>query len=151
MDRPDEQLIKAQCQELVLQFALLNDTRQYEKLAELFAEDGVFYRPMQPEHGLKGRQQILEDLCRKPENLSSFHVCTNILISVEGTTRASGITYFTVYLGSTAAFGQAASVAFEGTVYVGQYTDEFRRQGQRWFIQSRRGKNNFHLKEQSHV
>lgn len=151
MDQLEEQSIKAQCQELVLQFALLNDTRQYEKLAGLFADDGVFYRPMRPEHGLKGRQQILEDMRRKPENLSSFHVCTNILINVESTTQASGITYFTVYLGSTAASGHAGLAAFEGTIYVGQYEDEFRRHGQRWYLQNRRGRNNFHLKEQNHV
>ncbi len=151
MDQLEEQLIKAQCQDLVLQFALLNDTRQYERLAELFVEDGTFYRPMKPEHGLEGRLQILEDLRRKPENLSSFHVCTNILISVQSATQASGITYFTVYLGSNAAPGLAGSGAFEGTVYVGQYADEFMRQGQRWQFQSRRGRNNFHLKEQRHV
>lgn len=147
MDQIEELSIKAQCQELILQFALLNDTQQYEKLVELFAEDGVFYRPLKPQDALSGRPRILEDLRRKPENLSTLHVCTNILVSVQSTIQASAITYFTVYLGAKVKSGQTELAEFDGKVYVGQYIDEFRRLDQRWYFQSRRGRNNFQLKE----
>lgn len=151
MDQVEEQLIKAQCQELILRFALLNDTQQYEELAALFVEDGVFFRPLKPNNGLAGRRAIFEDLNAKPTGLKSFHVCTNILISVQSATQASGLTYFTVYLGSQRPSEQGQPEPFEGKIYVGQYIDEFRRYDRQWYFQSRRGRNNFYIKEQSHV
>lgn len=147
MDQVEQLFIKQQCTELVLQFALLNDSQQYEKLAELFAEDGAFYRPLKPGDGLFGRQKILEDLRRKPPHLSTFHVCTNILVTVKNATEANGITYFTVYLNSSAGDSSDEDQAFSGKIYVGRYEDEFKKLGQQWYFRSRRGRNNFHLKE----
>jgi len=146
MEWTETQAIKAHCEELVLNFAVLNDTRRYDEVAQLFAPDGVFYRPLAPQKAVQGRAAIVEDLRRKPPNLHTIHVCTNILVTVLGSTQARGISYFTVYLHEEepdAPWPQA----LKGTVYVGQYEDDFALVEGRWCIQTRRGTNRFYLQQ----
>lgn len=137
-------LIEHACRRLSLAFAHLNDTQAYEALANLFTEDGVFYRPLAPDAAVAGRASILKDMQKKPADLLTHHVCTNIVVDVLCADSARGLTYFTVYL-QPGYDRRRALPPFTGTVYVGIYEDQFLRTADGWKISERRGRNLFLL------
>lgn len=134
--------IEHHCSRLSLEFARLNDSMQYERLIQLFTPDGVFHRPLAPDRPLQGRAAILGDLRRKPFDLSAHHVCSNILVDVHADDRASGLTYFTVYLhrGPVAC---APLPRFDGSIHVGSYADDYVLTSEGWRIGVRRGASKF--------
>jgi SnoaL-like domain len=141
MRAEERQLIEHLCRRLSLEFARLNDQGRYEELAELFSEDGVFYRPLAPDIALSGRKGILEDFRRKTANVLSRHMCSNVLIDVLDAHNAVGETYFTVYHQEWV--GTERPREFSGTIYVGGYKDSFCKIGALWQIKERRGTCDF--------
>ena len=144
MDQLQEAHIKSCCESVILKFALLNDSRQYEALSKLFAADGVFLRPLSPDTPIRGRDAITADLSRKPPEMRSVHVCTNMLVDVIDSRSAKASSYFTVYLQHEGAAGNAV-VRFNGTIYVGCYEDTFVLENGAWLIERRQGRNWFEL------
>ncbi len=142
MEETTRLAIEAACRRLSLEFARRNDAGEYEVLAGLFAEDGVLCRPLAPDAVLNGRAEILADMRRKPGDVITRHICTNILVDVIDDSRAKGSTYYTVYLQS--GVSDASQVfTFDGTVYVGDYLDRYVRTRRGWRIAERRGRNRF--------
>ena len=45
-----------ECEQLVRQFALYNDSGHWDRLADLFAEEGIFCRPTDPANRIIGRE-----------------------------------------------------------------------------------------------
>lgn len=140
--------IERDCRWLSLEFAMLNDSRRYEALVELFTPDGIFRRPLAPDNPLQGREAILSDLRRKAVDVVSHHVCTNIHISVIDEHDAEGSVYYTVYRHS-GVVESALAFRFSGTVYVGNYSDRYRRTPQGWLFSDRVARNRFFLEGQT--
>jgi hypothetical protein len=140
---PQERIfVERACERLSLEFARCNDNRQYERLSNLFCEDGIFRRPLSPDRPLQGREAILAAMKEKPLDEEALHVCTNVLIDVTTDDLASGLTYFTVYVrsGHKSTSGTAPSAA---STYVGTYSDEFVRTDAGWRIRERVGSLRF--------
>ena len=130
--------IERACERLVLDCARFHDAREFDKVAALFSEGGVFYRPLTPDVAMRGRVAILADLQKKPPDVSTMHVCTNITVEVHSATQAQGLAYFTVYVrqGLTTL---GLPTPFDGTVHVGVYEDRFVETRDGWRIDERRG------------
>ena len=90
MHMHDEPSIQRACTELISRYAYLNDERRFEELAALFTEDALLYRPSAPDQAIRGREAILASFRKRPADTMSFHVCSDILIEVQGADRAQG-------------------------------------------------------------
>lgn len=125
--------IEHECSKLVVQFCNYNDARDYEALANLFIEDGVFARPSDPSDPIKGRANILERFSQKPRELLTRHLVSNVLITVQSREAARGISYMTLFTGQEPQ-GAKLPVPASPTVQIGQVESRFVRTIHGWRI-----------------
>ncbi|MGF6274202.1 ketosteroid isomerase-like protein [Massilia sp. UYP11] len=76
----EELLVRQACAELIALYALLNDERRYEELADLFTEDATLFRPSSPDQPIRGRAAILEAFRKRPDSVVTFHVTSDVLV-----------------------------------------------------------------------
>jgi 3-phenylpropionate/cinnamic acid dioxygenase small subunit len=133
-DMREEQIrdIQRHCEALSIAYARAIDFRDYDDFVALFAADGVLDvgRPMH------GREAISASVARRPDELRSRHVLSNIFIDVVDADHARGISYLTLYR------CLRAGVSAEPTdstlpAAVGHYQDQFVRTADGWRFQSR--------------
>ncbi|WP_420383900.1 nuclear transport factor 2 family protein [Novosphingobium sp.] len=123
----DAEILAAEwaCARLVARYANLNDAGAWEKLADLYAEDGCFARPAAPTEVVHGRAAILESLRARPLR-KSRHICSNIVIDVVSPVEARGECAMALFI--------------EGAEpKVGTFRDRFIRTGQGWRFSERFG------------
>lgn len=134
MDPILEQAIEHACEKLSIAYARAVDFRDYDQFANLFAEHGVLDvgRPM------AGRAAISKAMSRRPDELRSRHVLSNIFTQVHSPTRASGISYLTLYRHLGEASLQAEAVKLQGPAAVGHYQDSFEQIDGQWLFTSRK-------------
>lgn len=92
--------IEHTCGKLVILFCHYNDARDYDSLAALFTEDGVFARPTDPANPIKGRAQIGQRFSAKPAHLLTQHLVTNVIVTVDSETTAHGTSSVMLYTGN---------------------------------------------------
>lgn len=117
----NERDIRADCEALSIAYARAVDFRDYESFVSLFAEDGV----LDVGQALEGRDAIRTAMSRRPDELRSRHVLTNIFIDVLSATEARGISYLTLYrhVGDESLKGEP--IPFDGPAAVGHYEDRY--------------------------
>ena len=133
MQETERTLIERECERVSIAYARHVDFRNYDAFVDLFAEDCRL-----DVGGLvEGREAIRAWLARRPENLRSRHVFTNISIEVIDADHASGVTYVTLYrhVGDEALAPRAIELV--GAAAVGHYEDEFVRTVDGWRFASR--------------
>lgn len=86
----DEASIQSACARLISHYAYLNDERRFEELADLFTDDAVLYRPSAPDQPISGREAILAAFRKRPADAVTFHVCSDVIIDVQGPELAHG-------------------------------------------------------------
>ncbi len=123
----DPALIERACARLVVAYGYLNDARDFDALAELFAADATLYRPAAPANAIVGRDAIRAAFQSRPAGQASFHVCTDILIDVEDAEHAAGRSRILLLRGAGAA------------PLPGTFHDRFRLTGDGWKFIERRG------------
>lgn len=134
----DESLVRQACTYLISHYAYLNDERRFEELAALFAEDALLYRPSAPDQAIEGRQAILEAFRKRPPDTMTFHVCTDILIDVQGEQVAVGRSRILLLSATRPPHGTSASVQANMPV-PGVFRDIFRLTEEGWKFAERRG------------
>jgi len=126
--------IERACERLSIAYARHVDFRDYDAFVELFSED------CRLEVGglVEGREALRPWLARRPDDLRSRHVFTNIHVDVIDADHARGITYVTLYrhVGKEALAREPIELA--GPAAVGHYEDEFVRTAAGWRIASRK-------------
>ena len=141
LDRADEQanerddrIVRADCEALSVAYARAIDFRDYDAFADLFADDGV----LDVGTPLLGRDAIRAALNKRPDELRSRHVLTNIFVDVQDANSARGISYLTLYrhVGPESLLGKP--VIFDGPAAVGHYEDQFVRTSQGFRFKHRR-------------
>lgn len=134
MKQADRRTIEADCQALSIAYARAIDFRDYDAFVDLFAEDGV----LDTGTPLEGRAAIAEALTRRPDELRSRHVLTNIFIDVLSGSEARGISYLSLYrhIGPESLKGQP--VPFDGPAAIGHYEDRFVRTAAGWKFKRRK-------------
>jgi ketosteroid isomerase-like protein len=116
-----------ECERLVYRYASLIDFGEAEKVAELFAPDGVWESP---QGRLEGNSAIRDQFRRRQDSQRrSRHVCTNVVIDVVDDHTATGLTYFTLYRHDG---GEDGPAPLDGPAMVGEYRDRFVRTEDGW-------------------
>lgn len=94
MDEDRRRSIEWDCTRTLTGFINALDAGDYETMAGLMAENGVWVRPGGDATGPAG---LLEAMKERPRDLIVRHVISNVLIEVLDDDNATGITYLTVY------------------------------------------------------
>lgn len=132
----DELLIERACARLVVESAASNDRRDWPALARLYTADGVVVRPNGQR--LEGRAEIEAAYAAGPVQRVTRHLCTNILVDVDGPDDAHATTAVLIISGTRTDDPDVASgiVPSERHV-VGEFADRFRRTEEGWRIAER--------------
>ena len=133
-ERLAEREIEAECQALSIAYARSIDFRDYDAFVDLFTEDGV----LDTGKPLEGRAAIQRSVMRRPDELRSRHVLTNIFIEVLSDTEARGISYLTLYRHVGPESLQGKPVSFDGPAAVGHYEDRFEKTDTGWKFKRRK-------------
>lgn len=122
----ERRAIEHECARLVALYANLNDEARWDEVAALYAEDGVMYRPTAPDQGVVGREAILAAFKARPPR-TTRHVCSNVVIDVEGPATARGTSAMLLFTAADAA------------PLVGSFHDRFCLTAEGWRFAERRG------------
>lgn len=134
IDPLTQMIAERECERLIKIFANLNDAGHYEKLANMFTEDGVFIRPSNPDLPIKGRSAILEAFKSRPERVSCHFVC-NTIVTLISQTKASATSNILLVSGSP---GKAPVTALPPHM-VGSFKDKLELQNGVWLFTERVG------------
>lgn len=141
MNRADMLAIEWECTRLINLYALLNDEARWEEVVALYAEDGLMTRPTAPDAPIVGRAALLEAFTARPPR-ASRHVCSNIVVTVEGPAEASAESVILLFTGSDPGDG-GLPVRDPAGPLVGTYRDRFRLTEEGWRFAERRGALSF--------
>lgn len=136
--------IERECTRLVLLFTDFVDTGRYEQLRDVFAPNGVFYRPAEPDRPMNVDALIDSYRLRLGTN-ASMHLVTNVLIRPESDSQASGSARILFYLAPTDAVAEVGKGRKATMQLVGRFSDRFVRTTQGWRFAERRGEMLFNV------
>jgi hypothetical protein len=141
-ERPTDEeqaLIERACTRLVLESAAANDRQDYEAFAALFTHGGVLRRPAgEP---LQGREAIVDSYRTRPSSRVTRHLCTNILIDVDSSRSAHGLTYVILYSAdASSAAENKFGLTSESRKLLGEFEDRFVLTEEGWRIEERRAR-----------
>jgi ketosteroid isomerase-like protein len=135
MDRTTRAIIQMECQQLLNRVTNLIDACQWEKLVEYYTEDGVLFRPSDPNNGVEGKAAILESFKARPPK-TTCHALVNTDIDVQSETLV--VASSRVWLVSGPA-SEGGAVNSEGPLLIGSFVDTLVYQNNRWLIKTRKG------------
>lgn len=118
------------CERLMRLYCHYVDHGQAARVAELFAEDGVWHSERRE---LMGQDAIAQAFVQRQHNTSrvSRHVCSSAVVNVEDEAHASGVVYLTLYR----ADGDGPHSTLP--TLVGEYRDTFVKTPEGWRIRRR--------------
>ena len=134
----NEAFIRQACTDLIVRYAWLNDERRYDELAALFTDDAVLYRPSAPHLGIAGRSAILEAFRKRPAEVMTFHVTSDVLVDVVDAHCAQACSRILLLSGTRALDGSALPLDAKAPV-PGVFRDRFVLTPQGWKFAERRG------------
>jgi hypothetical protein len=115
-----------ECERLIHLYAMLNDAGDFEAMAEMFSEDGVFARPTQADVPIRGRAAILAAYTSRPPRFTR-HLITSVVVTVEDQDNARAHSYLSLHTGQP---GEGLPRPAEPAYLIGDFKDRFvRRQG----------------------
>ncbi|MGI9327454.1 MAG: nuclear transport factor 2 family protein [Pseudomonadales bacterium] len=122
--------VEAACARLIMDYALYRDQGNGEALANLFTEDAVL---LMNGETFTGHTALKARATNSSDSPFLTHLMSTVQIYPESVSRARGLSYVSVYLGSPgAAAAKRASLAA-----VGEYRDQFIKTNQGWKIARR--------------
>ena len=125
MTLEEAQSAELACSKLCNQFAVFNDAGRHEELVALFTEDGRYARPTDPDNFVSGKAAILVAFKSRPQDKITRHLITNIVVEITSTKIAKGISYVTLFSGSTNSPVDKFGFKANPVVLIGEYHDEF--------------------------
>ena len=139
MDEDRRRAIEWDCTRTLTRFINALDAGDYETMAGLMAERGVWMRPGGDAIGPGGLLRAMQD---RPRDLVIRHVISNVAIQVIDENNATGITYLTVYRhnGSPPESGPAP---LTGVQMVGVSHNRLVRESGGWKISEKRTSRTF--------
>jgi len=141
MDEAREWVARAAIAELITRYAALNDAGDWEAVAGLYTEHARMNRPTAPEHFIEGREAILASFRARPAR-ASRHVIANVLVTLEGETRARARSQILLFLGTPADDGGLPHLAAAPPL-IGTYEDVLVKTASGWRFAERRGTLDF--------
>jgi uncharacterized protein (TIGR02246 family) len=136
MDLLERIAAERDCARLTYRYCEAVDMGHASRLADVFAEDGVF------EAGglhLVGRDEIRRVFTEREQvrELRTRHVCTNLHVDVLDEATATGVVYLTLYR-RRGSEDWSVAVPTTAPALVGSYHDSYVRAGEGWLIAHRR-------------
>ena len=128
----EEQPIIDACSRLFINYARFVDFGDYGQFVELFTENAILSLGFD----LHGKEKIRRSMTRRPADLRSRHVLSNISIDVIDDAHASGIAYLTLYRHIGPESLDDAAIQMHGPAGVGHYSNRFERTASGWRIAS---------------
>ena len=124
---PDDvrRAIECDCARLISLYANLNDAARWQDVANLYAVDATMTRPSAPGIPIVGRAAILAAFTARAPR-TTRHICSNIVIDVEGADTARGTSAMLLFSGDPAPL-------------VGGFSDRFVRTDAGWRFAERHG------------
>jgi len=135
MDRSDRTIIQWECQQLLNRITNLIDARQWEALVECYVDDGVLFRPSDPDNGIVGREAILRSLQERPPGISC-HMLANAEFDVLTSSRV--VARSRVWLANGPADTDGPAKA-KTPLLIGSFVDTLVYRNDRWLIAERKG------------
>jgi hypothetical protein len=122
-----------ECQRLSIDFAQRIDAHEFDRVLELFTEDGVFIRRGTAHSGRPAIRQYLQS---RPADEVIRHLCTNSRIRFVSPTEATGLCYVVFYKGTQPPDGTFPIPP--SPPGVAEYHDSYVKTGAGWRIRERR-------------
>jgi ketosteroid isomerase-like protein len=124
-----------ECERLIHHYAMLNDAGDFQAMAEMFTDDGVFARPSQGDVLIRGKVAILAAYTSRPARFTR-HLITSVVVTVEDPDNARAHSYLSLHTGQA---GEGLPRPAEPAYLIGDFKDRFVRQGGVWKFSERRG------------
>src|ERR1700761_1546245 len=87
-----------ECERLIHLYAMLNDAGDFDAMAEMFTEDGVFARPSQGDVLIRGKAAILAAYTSRPPRFTR-HLISSVVVTVEDQDNARAHSYLSLHVG----------------------------------------------------
>lgn len=124
-----------ECERLIHLYAMLNDAGDFQAMAEMFTDDGVFARPSQGDVLIRGKAAILAAYTSRPPRFTR-HLITSVAVTVEDEAHARAHSYLTLHAGRP---GDDLPRAAEPVYLIGDFKDRFVKNGDVWKFSERLG------------
>lgn len=124
-----------ECERMIHLYAMLNDAGDFEAMAQMFTDDGVFARPSQGEVLIRGRAAILKSYTSRPARFTR-HLITTVAVTVEDADNARAHSYLSLYTGQP---GEGLPRPAEPGYLIGDFKDRFVRHDGAWKFSERLG------------
>ncbi len=132
---------KIEIAELITRYAILNDSGEWEAVAQMYAEQGRMSRPTAPDEFVVGRAAILAAFKARPRR-ATRHIVANVIVSLQDDTIASATSQILLYIGSVAPEG-GLPLPPVAVPLIGTFRDQLVRSDQGWRFTERRGSLDF--------
>jgi len=139
MTDDERRAIESDCRNLAIRSFVLIDTREWETLANLYAEDAEFTRPTAPDQPILGRPAILAQYQARPASKITRHFVTNALIDVQGGDKAKGLLYVLLITGTADSEAPTFPITADPVQLVGEFRDDYVLTDSGWRIAKRAG------------
>lgn len=127
--------IQWECQQFLNRVTMLMDSGQWEALAACYTEDGVLFRPSDPDNGVEGRAAILASFQARPPR-TSCHLLANCVFEVKAADRVEANSRVWLVAGDAA---PTYPVKADSKLLIGSFRDELMLVDGEWFIRRREG------------
>jgi hypothetical protein len=141
MPEAGELRAKIEIAELITRYAILNDTGDWEALAQMYTEQGKMSRPTAPDEFLAGRAAILAAFRARPRR-ATRHIVANVIVSLQDQMHASASSQILLYIGSPATDGGLPLPPLTPPL-LGSFHDRLVRTHEGWQFSERRGSLDF--------
>jgi hypothetical protein len=124
-----------ECERLIHLYSMLNDAGDFQAMADMFTDDGVFARPSQGEVLIRGKAAILEAYTSRPARFTR-HLITTVVVTVEDAENARAHSYLSLHTGQP---GEGLPRPAETGFLIGDFKDRFVRYNNAWKFSERLG------------
>ena len=135
---------EAACYALCADYADIVDSREWPRLAEIFAEDATFTKPVPPKEVLEGVDKIIAWFQTFPPGRLTNHIISNFRVRMETNDTAAGTCRVLLYTSDVSEPETLEGRQAAPKQMMGVYTDHYVRTDKGWRFASRVGSVTFH-------
>ncbi|MGB9067213.1 MAG: nuclear transport factor 2 family protein [Candidatus Acidiferrales bacterium] len=135
---------EAACYALCVEYAEIVDAREWPRLAELFAEDATFTKPVPPKEVIHGSARIIAWFQSFPPDRITNHLISNFRVRMETNDTASGSCRVLLYTSEVSEPETPEGRHAAPKQLMGTYQDRYVRTKEGWRFAARVGGVTFH-------
>lgn len=135
---------EAACYALCVDYADIIDSRDWDRLAEVFAPDGEFHAPLPPAQIYKGADKIIAMFHARPKGRLTHHLISNFRVRMETNDTATGTCRVLLYLSDESEPETPEGRKTLPVQLMGTYRDRYMRTASGWRIAARIGGIAYH-------